>query len=82
MSKVIARTVKQLTSEVFQRRKDIARARGQWQAFLTAAPEFRTDMFNGRGIVILAGRLQYMAPAWINIHMLRRTGDGYLYNQI
>jgi hypothetical protein len=32
-------------------------------------------MFEGRGVVILAGRLQYMVPAWINVHMLRRTGD-------
>ena len=63
-----------------QRRKDIARARGQWEAFLAAAPKHAADMFSGRGIVILAGRLPYMAPAWINVHMLRRTGGRFCHD--
>ena len=56
-------------------RKDIERARSQWQTFLSAAPAYPVGMFEGRGVVILAGRLQYMVPAWINVHMLRRTGE-------
>ena len=49
--------------------------REQWQSFMSKSPEMPADMFHGKGIVILAGGLTYMVPAWVNIHMLRRTGE-------
>ena len=52
----------------------MARARSQWEAFLEAAPPYPPGMFRGRGIVILAGRLQYLVPAWVNVHLLRKSG--------
>lgn len=55
-------------------REDIQAAQDQWRHFLAEAPPFPATMFRGRGIVILAGGLTYMVPAWANIHMLRRTG--------
>ena len=50
------------------------RAQTQWRTFLRQSPAYPLDDFSGRGIVILAGGLTYMVPAWVNIHMLRRTG--------
>lgn len=50
------------------------RAQTQWRTFLRESPAYPPDAFEGRGIVILAGGLTYMVPAWVNIHMLRRTG--------
>ena len=50
------------------------RAQTQWRTFLRESPAYPVDGFSGRGIVILAGGLTYMVPAWVNIHMLRRTG--------
>lgn len=50
------------------------RAQTQWRTFLRESPAYPTEGFGGRGIVILAGGLTYMVPAWVNIHMLRRTG--------
>lgn len=43
---------------------------------MSSAPAYPADMFEGRGIVILAGGLTYLVPAWVNIQMLRRTGRG------
>ena len=57
-----------------RRRRDIDRAKQQWQTFMAAAPPYPEGVFRGRGIAILAGGGQYMVPAWVNIHMLRRTG--------
>ena len=50
------------------------RAQTQWRTFLRESPAYPAEGFAGRGIVILAGGLTYMVPAWVNIHMLRRTG--------
>ena len=50
------------------------RAQTQWRTFLRESPAYPPEAFEGRGIVILAGGLTYMVPAWVNIHMLRRTG--------
>ena len=55
-------------------RRDIERARQQWQAFMAAAPAYPVGAFQGQGITILAGGGRYMVPAWVNMHMLRRTG--------
>ena len=55
-------------------REDIMRAQTQWRTFLRESPAYPAEGFAGRGIVILAGGLTYMVPAWVNIHMLRRTG--------
>ena len=55
-------------------REDIRAAREQWQRYVAEAPEYPAGMFQGRGIVILAGGLTYMVPSWVNIHMLRRSG--------
>ena len=49
-------------------------AQTQWRTFLREAPAFPAGNFEGRGIVILAGGLTYMVPAWVNVHMLRKTG--------
>ena len=50
------------------------RAQTQWRTFLRESPAYPSEGFAGRGITILAGGLTYMVPAWVNIHMLRRTG--------
>jgi alpha 1,2-mannosyltransferase len=50
------------------------RAQTQWRTFLRESPAYPVKGFSGRGIVILAGGLTYMVPAWVNIHMLRKTG--------
>ena len=55
-------------------RQQIQRAKEQWQAFMLAAPPYPEGTFHGQGIAILAGGGRYMVPAWVNIHMLRRTG--------
>lgn len=55
-------------------REDIMRAQTQWRTFLRGSPAYPSDDFAGQGVVILAGGLTYMVPAWVNIHMLRRTG--------
>lgn len=51
------------------------RAQTQWRTFLRESPAYPTEGFAGRGIAIMAGGLTYMVPAWVNIHMLRRTGQ-------
>lgn len=51
------------------------RAQTQWRTFLRESPAYPTEGFTGRGIAIMAGGLTYMVPAWVNIHMLRRTGE-------
>ena len=56
-------------------REDIMRAQTQWRTFLRESPGYPLEAFAGRGIAILAGGLTYMVPAWVNIHMLRRTGE-------
>lgn len=55
-------------------RHDVQRAQQQWRAFLAEAPAYPQGLFSGRGVVILSGSLQYMVPAWVNLHMLRLTG--------
>lgn len=50
------------------------RAQTQWRTFLRESPAYPPKAFEGQGVVILAGGLTYMVPAWVNIHMLRRTG--------
>jgi alpha 1,2-mannosyltransferase len=55
-------------------RQDVERVRAQWQAFVRHAPPYPVGNFSGRGIVTLAGGLRYTVPAWVNVHMLRRTG--------
>eukprot|EP00884_Botryococcus_braunii_P021243 jgi/Botrbrau1/7802/Bobra.0159s0230.1 len=54
--------------------EDILAARGQWERYMEEAPIYPSAMFAGKGIVILGGGLTYMVPAWVNVHMLRRTG--------
>lgn len=51
------------------------RAQQQWRAFLAEAPAYPESGFSGRGVVILSGSLPYMVPAWVNLHMLRLTGE-------
>jgi hypothetical protein len=55
-------------------RHDVQRAQQQWRAFLAEAPAYPQGLFSGRGVAILSGGLQYMVPAWVNLHMLRLTG--------
>ncbi len=31
-------------------------------------------VFHGRGVVMVGGGLRYLVPAWVNLHVLRRTG--------
>ena len=59
----------------WQCRHTIEAAHTQWKQFLLEAPEYPSAQFRGRGIVILAGSLQYMVPAWVNVVSLRRAGD-------
>lgn len=53
---------------------DVAAAQGQWEAFLRAAPEYPDSVLSGRGIVMIGGGLRYSMPAWVAIHMIRRSG--------
>ena len=55
-------------------RADVARARAQWQHYMSAAPRYPARLYSGRGIVILAGGATYLVPAWVNVRMLRSTG--------
>ncbi|KAL3132425.1 hypothetical protein ABBQ32_008983 [Trebouxia sp. C0010 RCD-2024] len=55
-------------------RAEIKRAQAQLQTFEQKAPAYKTNLFQGRGIVIMAGGLTYFVPAWINVHMLRKAG--------
>lgn len=59
-------------------RSSVQRAQQQWRAFMAEAPPYPENDMGGRGIVILSGMLPYMVPAWVNIHMLRLTGGGFL----
>ena len=56
------------------RRAGIKRAQTQLEVFQKNAPAYTSSLFSGKGIVIMAGGLTYFVPAWINIHMLRKTG--------
>ncbi|MBO9201553.1 MULTISPECIES: alpha-mannosyltransferase [Niastella] len=51
----------------------IKKLREDWQAFAAAIPPYPGG-FEGRGIVICAGGLRYFTCAWINIHVLKKTG--------
>lgn len=55
-------------------RDGIKRAQAQLQAFQQKAPAYNSSLFQGKGIVIMAGGLTYFVPAWINVHMLRKAG--------
>ena len=52
----------------------IKRAQAQLETFQQNAPAYNSSLFQGKGIVIMAGGLTYFVPAWINIHMLRKAG--------
>jgi hypothetical protein len=54
--------------------EDIHAIQSQWRAFASNSPEYPSGMFHAKGIVILAGGLTYMVPAWVNLRMLRLTG--------
>ncbi len=55
-------------------RDAVKRAQAQLETFQQGAPPYPKTLFKGKGIVIMAGGLTYFVPAWINIHMLRKTG--------
>ena len=55
-------------------RTAIKSAQAQLDIFQQQAPAYPGPLFQGKGIVIMAGGLTYFVPAWINIHMLRKTG--------
>ncbi|DBA65601.1 TPA: hypothetical protein ACH3X2_002666 [Trebouxia sp. C0005] len=55
-------------------RAAVKRAQAQLGTFQQGAPAYPKTLFRGKGIVIMAGGLTYFVPAWINIHMLRKTG--------
>lgn len=55
-------------------RAGIKRAQAQLETFQQNAPAYNSSLFQGKGIVIMAGGLTYFVPAWINIHMLRKAG--------
>lgn len=63
-------------------RTDLRLIREQWQSFIGKAPPYPAETFHGKGIVILAGGLTYMVPAWVNIQMLRRTGRLFAAQEI
>jgi len=58
-------------------KRAVASAAAHLAAFRRAAPPYPGEpAFAGRGVVILAGGLTYMVPAWVNVAMLRRAGCG------
>ena len=59
---------------LFAYRAAIKRAQAQLETFEQNAPAYNSSLFQGKGIVIMAGGLTYFVPAWINIHMLRKAG--------
>ncbi|GFH10175.1 uncharacterized protein HaLaN_05442 [Haematococcus lacustris] len=44
------------------------------QHFKASLPPYPSQLFQAKGVVIIAGGLKYMVSAWISLHMLRRTG--------
>lgn len=61
-------------------RDAIKRAQAQLETFQQGAPPYPKTLFKGKGIVLMAGGLTYFVPAWINIHMLRKTGMPQVYH--
>ena len=57
-------------------RRHIDTAKAQWRHFLLESPDYPARLFAGQGVVILAGDIQYMVPAWVNVVSLRRAGEG------
>ncbi|GLC36242.1 hypothetical protein PLESTB_001364800 [Pleodorina starrii] len=42
---------------------------GNWSALGKSSA-----VFSGRGVVMVGGGMHYLTPAWVNLHLLRRTG--------
>ena len=34
-------------------------------------------VFSGRGVVMVGGSLRYLVPAWVGLHVLRRSGAAH-----
>lgn len=63
-------------------RHAIEAAKVQWRQFLLEAPDYPSGHFQGKGVVILAGNLHYMVPAWVNVVSLRRAGRPEAQNSL
>ena len=57
-----------------RRRRETERYRELLEASLEAPSPYPARRFSGRGIVLCAGGDVYFPCAWVNIHMLRRSG--------
>jgi hypothetical protein len=53
----------------------ILAVRDAWHQFLQQHDTLSPDVFLGRGIAIIGGKLQYLVPSLIAIRALRRTGS-------
>jgi alpha 1,2-mannosyltransferase len=45
-----------------------------WKNAVNNAPEYPSDLYAGRGVVIPAGGTYYLINAYINVHLLRESG--------
>ena len=52
----------------------IASVRAAWHAFLDQHGDLPASAFEGRGVVLIGGKLQYLVPSLIALRALRRTG--------
>jgi alpha 1,2-mannosyltransferase len=52
----------------------IAKVREDWRLFLMQHDSLPVDVFSGRGVVLIGGKLQYLVPSLVAIRALRRTG--------
>jgi hypothetical protein len=52
----------------------VALVRGLWADFLRDHDTLSRDVFSGRGVALIGGKLQYLVPSLVAIRALRRTG--------
>jgi len=53
-------------------KKDIKKLRSEWQDYVKNIPDYTASKFNGKGIVMCAGKVNYFTCCWISIKVLRK----------
>lgn len=53
-------------------KNEIKQLRQEWKTFYNSIPEYPEDKFEGKGIVMCAGKVSYFTCCWISIHVLRK----------
>lgn len=63
-----------LFSHLLYGKANINQIRREWNEAVKSTPEYPTESYSGRGIVIPAGGRHYLVNAYINLNMLREQG--------